>query len=169
MARPGGPVSGARIWDHHPAMAANRKRTAEPAHDVLAAERFGVPAPDPALHHERPHDILAAEEFEVPAPDPALHRDHPHDILAAEEFGVPAPDPALHHGPVTLPADPTGIAEPHDILAAEEFAMPAPTPRALPPVPARGLDPGSPSRAAVVTLGALVLVLARRRRSRRRR
>jgi hypothetical protein len=60
---------------------------------------------------------------------PKLHRspdDTAHDVLAAEEFGVPAPDPVLHHGPVTLPADPTGIAEPHDVLAAEEFAMPAP-------------------------------------------
>ncbi len=52
--------------------------------------------------------------------------DAAHDVLAAEEFGVPAPDPTLHHGPITLPDDPTGIAEPHDVLAAEEFAMPAP-------------------------------------------
>ena len=69
--------------------------------------------------------MLAAEEFGVPAPDPRLHRDEAHDVLAAEEFGVPAPDPAIHHGPVTLPDDPTGITEPHDVLAAEEFAMPA--------------------------------------------
>jgi hypothetical protein len=48
-----------------------------------------------------------------------------HDVLAAEAFAVPAPDPTLHHGPVVLPADPTGIEEPHDVLAAEEFAMPA--------------------------------------------
>jgi hypothetical protein len=53
---------------------------AEPAHDVLAAEAFAVPAPDPALHHgpvvlpedptgiEEPHDVLAAEEFAMPAP-----------------------------------------------------------------------------------------------------
>lgn len=52
----------------------------EPAHDVLAAEEFGVPAPDPSLHHgpvvlpddpsgiEEPHDVLAAEEFAMPAP-----------------------------------------------------------------------------------------------------
>jgi hypothetical protein len=56
--------------------------TAEPAHDVLAAEAFGVPAPDPVLHHgpvvlpedpsgiEEPHDVLAAEEFAMPAPAP---------------------------------------------------------------------------------------------------
>ncbi|MGA9858456.1 MAG: hypothetical protein WBQ18_11385 [Solirubrobacteraceae bacterium] len=74
---------------------------------------------------EPPHDILAAEEYVVPAPDPALHREPPHDVLSAEEYAMPAPDPVLHyHGPVALPADPTGIAEPHDILAAEEFAMP---------------------------------------------
>jgi hypothetical protein len=52
----------------------------EPAHDVLAAEEFAVPAPDPSLHHgpvilpddpsgiEEPHDVLAAEEFAMPAP-----------------------------------------------------------------------------------------------------
>jgi hypothetical protein len=87
----------------------------------------------------------------------------PHDVLAAEEFALPAPDPSLHHGPVTLPDDPTGIAEPHDVLAAEEFAMPAPrsggqgggsTPRAR------------PSRRMVVLAGVglvLLAVLVRRR------
>jgi hypothetical protein len=52
----------------------------EPAHDVLAAEAFAVPAPDPELAHRpvvlpedpsgiaEPHDILAAEEFAMPAP-----------------------------------------------------------------------------------------------------
>ncbi len=50
--------------------------------DVLAAEEFGVPAPDPALHPEnlvlppdlvaqKPHDVLAAEEFPMPSPDEA--------------------------------------------------------------------------------------------------
>jgi hypothetical protein len=51
----------------------------EEAHDVLAAEAFGVPAPDPSLHRgtvvlpedptgiEEPHDVLAAEEFPMPA------------------------------------------------------------------------------------------------------
>ncbi len=55
----------------------------EPAHDVLAAEAFAVPAPDPVLHHgpvrlpedptgiEEPHDVLAAEDFAMPAPPPA--------------------------------------------------------------------------------------------------
>lgn len=53
---------------------------------------------------ERPHDILAAEAFVVPAPDPELHPHgpvrlpedpsgiaEPHDVLAAEEFAMPAP------------------------------------------------------------------------------
>jgi hypothetical protein len=50
------------------------------AHDVLAAEEFGVPAPDPRIHHGpvnlpsdpsgiiEAHDVLAAEEFALPAP-----------------------------------------------------------------------------------------------------
>jgi len=58
----------------------NRKLTdPDAAHDILAAEEFGVPAPDPELHHgpvvlpedpsgiAEPHDILAAEEFAMPA------------------------------------------------------------------------------------------------------
>jgi hypothetical protein len=92
---------GLRIWDDRPM--ANRRPPRE--YDA--------------------HDVLAAEEFGVPAPDPALHRDEAHDVLAAEEFVVPAPDPAIRRGPVDLPGDPTGIAEPHDVLAAEEFALPA--------------------------------------------
>ncbi len=55
-------------------------REAEPPHDVLAAEEFALPAPDPRLHHgplrlpedptgiAEPHDVLAAEEFALPAP-----------------------------------------------------------------------------------------------------
>jgi hypothetical protein len=54
----------------------------DPAHDVLAAEAFAMPAPDPVLHHgpvrlpedptgiEEPHDVLAAEEFPMPASRP---------------------------------------------------------------------------------------------------
>jgi hypothetical protein len=74
---------------------------------------------------DAPHDVLAAEEFGVPAPDPVLHVERPHDVLAAEEFELGTADPTLHHGPVTLPPDLSGIAEPHDVLAAEEFAVPA--------------------------------------------
>jgi hypothetical protein len=53
---------------------------------------------------EQPHDVLAAEEFVMPAPDPALKRPRlpedpagiaePHDVLAAEEFPMPAPPEA---------------------------------------------------------------------------
>jgi hypothetical protein len=70
------------------AMARSKK---EAAHDVLAAEEFGVPAPDPRLKVEPAHDVLAAEEFGVPAPDPKLRHEPPHDVLAADEFPVPAP------------------------------------------------------------------------------
>ncbi len=53
----------------------------------------------------KPSDVLAAEVFVVPAPDPALQPevlrlpadlvgDEPRDVLAAEEFAMPAPDEA---------------------------------------------------------------------------
>ena len=60
-------------------MAPHRTPDEEPAHDVLAAEAFAMPAADPGLRHRRvvlpedpsgiaePHDILAAEEFAMPA------------------------------------------------------------------------------------------------------
>jgi hypothetical protein len=51
----------------------------EPAHDVLAAEEFAVPAPDPAL---RPDPIAL--------PDDPTGIAEPHDVLAAEEFAMPA-------------------------------------------------------------------------------
>jgi hypothetical protein len=91
-------------------------------------------------------------ESQEPADEPA------HDVLAAEEFAMPAPDPRLHHGPVTLPGDPTGIAEPHDVLAAEEFAMPAP--------PSGGdgssaAPRGRPSARTLALAGAGALVLGR--------
>jgi threonine dehydrogenase-like Zn-dependent dehydrogenase len=101
------------------------------------------------------HDVLAAEEFGMPAPDPALHPDEAHDVLAAEEFAVPAP--SLHAGPVALPEDPTGIAEPHDVLAAEEFAMPAP-----PPISVVTRERPRAPRAVVVGLGAAGVLAARR-------
>ena len=54
---------------------------------------------------DEPTDVLAAEEFVVPAPDPAfqpeklqlpadLVGDEPRDVLVAEEFAMPAPDEA---------------------------------------------------------------------------
>ena len=111
---------------------------------------------------QRARDVLAAEEFGVPAPDPALHRDDAHDVLAAEEFGVPAPDPALNHGPIRLPDDPTGIAEAHDVLAAEEFAMPAPPHAAATPdaAPRRSLR----SRFALALGGGIAFAALLRRR-----
>ncbi len=51
------------------------------AHDVLAAEEFGVPAPDPDLHHHGP----------VALPEDPTGIAEPHDVLAAEEFALPAP------------------------------------------------------------------------------
>ena len=108
------------------------------------------------------HDVLAAEEFGMPAPDPALHHEPAHDVLAAEEFGMPAGDPALHHGPVTLPSDPTGIAEPHDVLAAEEFAMPAPRDPGTVGAPASLRR--SRSVLAIAALALLVTFLLRKRR-----
>jgi hypothetical protein len=146
----------------------------------------------PSKPAEGPHDVLAAEEFVVPAPDPGLHVEQPHDVLAAEEFELGAADPALHHGRVTPPPDPSGIDRPHDVLAAEEFAVPAGAcavpagpsavpvgPSAVPAGSGGGVKPGSwtavamrgpradgGARAAgLLVLGALVANLWRRRRS----
>ncbi len=62
----------------------------EPAHDILAAEEFGMPAADPDLQHgpvvvpedpstpgEPPHDVLAAEQFAMPA----VHQAHPPAVI----------------------------------------------------------------------------------------
>jgi hypothetical protein len=125
-----------------------------------------------------PHDVLAAEEFGVPAPDPGLHVDRPHDVLAAEEFELGTADPVLHHGPVTPPPDPSGIVEPHDVLAAEEFAVPAGR-SAVPGGRSGGVQPGSWTAVALrgpradggaravgmLLIGAFVAGLWRRRRS----
>jgi len=54
----------------------------EAAHDVLAAEAFAVPAPDPSLRHQQ-----------VVLPDDPSGIAQPHDILAAEEFAMPAASP----------------------------------------------------------------------------
>ena len=60
-------------------MTQGRNPEQEPAHDVLAAEAFAVPAPDPRLRH-RPFVV----------PDDPSGISEPHDILAAEEFAMPA-------------------------------------------------------------------------------
>ena len=116
-----------------------------------------MPEPD----RDKAHDVLAAEEFGMPAPDPQL--EPAHDVLAAEEFGMPAGDPDLHHGPVSLPSDPTGIEEPHDVLAAEEFAMPAPRGSGTPGVSAPPRR--APALVAAGTFVLLVTFLLRKRRS----
>jgi hypothetical protein len=141
------------------------------AHDVLAAEEFGMPAPDPELHPNGPHDVLAAEEFGVPAPDPVLHETSQpaHDVLAAEEFEVGSGDPTLHR-PVRVPGDASGIPEPHDVLAAEEFAVPAgrdcsPVPGQWTAVAMRGPRAGGGARAAaIMAVAAFVAMWLRRRR-----
>jgi hypothetical protein len=59
----------------------------ETARDVLAAEAFAVPAPDPALRHE-PIDL----------PQDPTGIAEPHDVLAAEEFALPAAEHHAGHG-----------------------------------------------------------------------
>ncbi len=53
----------------------------EPPHDILAAEAFVVPGPDPELHPHGP----------VQLPEDPTGIAEPHDVLAAEEFAMPAP------------------------------------------------------------------------------
>jgi len=61
---------------------ASRSPADKSAHDVLAAEAFAVPAPDPELSH--PPVVLPADPTGV---------QEPHDVLAAEEFAMPAVKP----------------------------------------------------------------------------
>ena len=81
------------------------------------------------------------------------------DVLAAEAFAVPSSDPTLRHQPITLPDDPSGIAEAHDVLAAEEFAMPAPrgTSESGGGALARADEAASPMRIALIAAVALVV------------
>ena len=67
------------------AMAETDTQRQEPAHDVLAAEAFAMPAPDPELHYHGP----------IVLPDDPTGVSEPHDILAAEEFPMPAPRPGV--------------------------------------------------------------------------
>lgn len=57
------------------------------AHDILAAEAFAVPAPDPTLRH-----------VPIALPDDPTGIAEAHDILAAEEFAMPAPRGTLQSG-----------------------------------------------------------------------
>ena len=70
----------ALVWDHEGVSERSQRSPRDSAHDVLAAEAFAVPAPDPRLRHDlnlpgdpagiaEPHDILAAEAFAMPAPE----------------------------------------------------------------------------------------------------
>jgi len=64
-------------------MALYRTPEEEPAHDVLAADEFAMPAADPRLRHGP-----------VVLPDDPSGIAEPHDVLAAEEFAMPAGVPA---------------------------------------------------------------------------
>ena len=108
------------------------------------------------------HDILAAEEFGMGTADPALHHESPHDILAAEEFEVPAGDPALHHGPLTVPVEPGAGPRAHDVLAADEFAVPAGPARAEESDRSVVVGLGPRGLLAVAALAALILWRRRR-------
>jgi hypothetical protein len=81
---------------------------------------MGIGMPKKSELAEEPTDVLAAEEFGVPAPDPALRPeqldlptdlvgDEPRDVLAAEEFAMPAPDEA-HVPPGETPKDRPPVA-----------------------------------------------------------
>jgi hypothetical protein len=111
---------------------------------------------------ERP-GLATSEMMGLMSDTPQSMNDPAHDVLAAEAFAMPAPDPVLHHGPVTLPADPTGIDEPHDVLAAEDFAMPAPPSAGG----AKAPRAASPRRLAMaIALCAAVVMVVRRLRRR---
>ncbi len=77
--------------------------TEEPAHDVLAAEEFGMPAPDPP--HQVPEDPSGIPE--------------PHDVLAAEEYPLGGGDPA---GSGSLVRHPDGGIRRGVLLAAIALA-----------------------------------------------
>ncbi len=93
--------------------------------------------------------------------------DEAHDVLAAEAFALPAADPSLRHRPITLPEDPSGIAEPHDILAAEEFAMPAPRPAPAPPGTAGRIAAKARTPMRILVVAAVVMGMLRGIRRRR--
>jgi len=71
-----------------PAESRNRTDPAAP-HDVLAAEEFALPAPDPSISHAP-----------VVLPDDPSGISEPHDVLAAEEFALPASAPHLVGGSI---------------------------------------------------------------------
>lgn len=78
-------------------MAPHRTPDEEPAHDVLAAEAFALPASDPRLRHRR-----------IVLPEDPSGIAEPHDILAAEEFAMPSLPSDGVRGPLARAADATG-------------------------------------------------------------
>lgn len=104
----------------------------------------------------------------MPGRESPPREDEAHDVLAAEAFAVPAADPSLRRRPITLPDDPSGIAEPHDVLAAEEFAMPAARRPTAPASPAARLAAKAPAPARVAALTAVAVGVLRALRRRRR-
>jgi hypothetical protein len=78
-----------------------------------------------------------------------------HDVLAAEEFGIGDRDDRY-------PRDPTGLNQAHDVLAAEEHPMPLRDDRYDTGGGARG---GIGNLAPFLVLGAVILLILRRRRS----
>jgi len=60
-------------------MSLQSRQSEDEPHDILAAEAFALPAPDPSLHHGP-----------VVLPDDPTGISEPHDVLAAEEFAMPA-------------------------------------------------------------------------------
>jgi len=93
--------------------------------------------------------------------------DEAHDVLAAEAFALPAADPSLRQRSISLPDDPSGIAEPHDVLAAEEFAMPAPRDAPAPAGRAGRIAAKAPLPVRVAALTAVALGVLRALRRRR--
>ncbi|HWE09312.1 MAG TPA: hypothetical protein VG325_08155 [Solirubrobacteraceae bacterium] len=88
-------------------MASDRSKTDDEPHDVLAAEEYGVPAPDPGLHHGP-----------VELPDDPTGIAEPHDVLAAEEFAMPAPPPGARG-----PSAPSARSVRRGVMAAGALAV----------------------------------------------
>jgi hypothetical protein len=103
----------------------------------------------------------------MPDREPRPPDEEAHDVLAAEAFAVPTADPALRHKPITLPDDPSGIAEPHDVLAAEEFAMPATRQPSSPAGQAGRIAAKAPLPVRIGAALVAVLILLRMVRRRR--
>jgi hypothetical protein len=80
------------------------------AHDVLAAEEFALPAPDPSISH--PPVVLPEDPSGIA---------EPHDVLAAEEFALPACPP--HPGGPLLGPPPGGSRPPGVILGFVTVVM----------------------------------------------